>query len=345
VEWQLYEHGLHDRIEMMTVQGRGADERTYYDALTLFGADGAIAEVRVRWMNRRAAEMSGYDLRLVEFQMTEGGPNGVDGICRYKVQFWRATHGLVVASTFGAPALETNQSMVTIQQAVRIVVRSSSFYYSRTYGVNEHGEGSPGLVIENNYFSVGAYDGACAVVLGNTTWGFSGPIIIRNNTFENNRADLNVSQNSYEARILDNISRGGQVWFVRAQGWAGPMTSEDLHGSMRMTIARNRVESGTYGLLLGRDDGIYPYAGIKDLIVRENLLQVTEEAILLDGSSSETNRFQVSGNSGSALYTLPELVEGDYWSGNADSVTYGGPTDVPWSAESFDWEACDVTGW
>jgi hypothetical protein len=129
---------------------------------------------------------------------------------------------------------------------------------------------------------------------------------------------------------------------VADDGDAFDQPDEALHGSMRMTIARNRVESGTYGLLLGRDDGIYPYAGIKDLVVRGNLLQVTEDAILLDGDSSETNRFRVCQNGGSAVYTQPELIEGDVWSGNADGVTFGSPTDVAWSAESFDWEACDV---
>jgi hypothetical protein len=297
--------------------------------------------VRVRWTNRRIAQVGGHNLRLVGFQGPYGGPRGAeDGICRYKVQIYKSTNALFVGSIMGMSADDRNMSLVTIQQTVRIVVRNSVFQRSLTYGVNEHGEGSRHLLVENNYFSVGTPDRA-AILLGNNTWGFSGPMIIRNNTFENNHRDVRVDQNSYEVRVLDNVSRGNGLQFVRAYGWAGPDTAPELYGSMRLTIARNQVSSGTSGLYLGTEDGVYAYPGMQDVVIFGNTLDVVDDAIVLNGDSAVTKRFQVWDNTGSAAYTKPDFVAGDYWAGNADGESYGSATEVPWAAESFAWEEHD----
>jgi hypothetical protein len=340
--WQRYDQGRHNGVEQLTIQGRDANELTWYDGLTLRGADNFAAEVKVRWTNRRLAEVSGHNLRLVGFQGPYGGPQGaVDGICRYKVQIYKSTNALMVGATMGRSTDDQNMSLLTIQQTVRIVVRNSVFQRSLTYGVNEHGEGSRHLLVENNYFVIGLADGITGILLGNSTWGFSGPMIIRNNTFESNYRDIRVDQNSYEVRILDNVSRNDGQWFVRAFGWAGPDTAADLYGSMRMTIARNRVSSAGWGLYLGTEDGVYPYAGMQDVVVKGNAFDVASDAIVLSGDSTLSKRFQVSDNSGTASYTKPDFVDGDYWSGNADGESYGSPTDVPWTVESFDWEQYD----
>lgn len=339
--WQRYESGLHNGIERLTIQGRSADEQTWYDGLTLRGADVQAADVRVRWTNRRLAQIGGHNLRLVGFQGPYGGPRGAeDGICRYKVQIYKSTNVLFAGSTMGMSADDRNMSLVTIQQTVKVVVRNSVFQRSLTYGVNEHGEGSRHLLVENNYFSVGSPDRA-AVLLGNSTWGFSGPMIIRNNTFEGNYRDVRVAQNSFEVRVLDNVSRGSELQFLRGFGWAGPDTAPELHGSLRLTIARNQVSAGAYGVYLGIEEGVYPFLGVRDVAIFGNSFDVADDAITLNGDSSQTQRFQVWDNAGSASYTKPDFVAGDYWAGNADGESYGTPTDVAWTAESFAWEPYD----
>jgi hypothetical protein len=255
------------------------------------------------------------------------------------VQIHQATNALVVGTTMGMPQDDRNLSLVTIQQTVRTVVRNSEFLQSRTYGVNEHGEGSPHLLVENNHFAIGQ-TGAYALLFGNNTWGFSGPTIVRNNLFENHQRDIQVDENSYEVRILDNVSRGNLLVFLRAFAWAGPDTAPELYGSMRMTIARNQV-SGAMGLYLGPDDGVYPFTGMRDVAISENLFDVGEEAIQFFGDSDQTRRIQVWNNTGNATYLRPELVEGDYWEGNADGESFGAKTEVPWTAETFDWEQYD----
>ena len=338
--WRRYDHGLHNGIELLTIQGRSEDEQTWYDGLTLRGADDFAAAVQVRWTNRRLAELSGHAVRLVGFHGPYGGPRGAeDGICRYKVQIYQSTNALVVGTTMGHSGHDRNLSLVTIQQTVRTVVRNSVLQKSRSYGVNEHGEGSRHVLIENNHFALGPA-APYALLFGNNTWGFSGPTIVRNNTFEDHQRDIQVDENSYEIRILDNVSRGNTKVFLRAFAWAGPDTAPDLYGSMRMTIARNQI-SGAMGLYLGPDDGVYPFTGMRDVAISDNRFDVAEEAIYFFGDSDSTRRFQVWGNTGSAEYVKPDFVAGDYWEGNADGESYGARTDEPWTAETFAWEAYD----
>jgi len=341
VQWLVYTGCLHNGIESLTIQGRSADEQTWYDGVWITGADNFTADIKVQWTNRRIAQVMGYNVRMVGLQGPFTGPKGcLIGICRYKVQIVKSTNALIIGSTMGRSSDDCNMSLVTIQQSDRIVVRNSVFHRSRTYAVNEHGEGSRHLLVENNYFATGD-TGQDAILLGNKTWGFSGPIIIRNNTFEGNTRDIRVTENSYEVRILDNISRRVKTDFVSGFGWAGPFTSVDMHGSMRMTIARNRVLSGSRGISLGFAGGIYSFSGVKDVAIFGNTFNVAETAIRLNGTSSETFRFQVSHNKGSRNYVKPMLVSGDYWSGNADGETYGHARDVPWTAETFAWEEFD----
>jgi hypothetical protein len=338
--WRRYERGLRDGVELLTIQGRSEDEQTWYDGLTLRGADAFAAAVQVRWTNRRLAELSGHAVRLVGFHGPYGGPRGAeDGSCRYKVQIYKSTNALVVGAVLGHSEHDVNRSLITIQQTVRTVVRNSLFQRSRSYGVNEHGEGSPHLLIENNRFVCGA-SSPYAIDFGNTTWGFSGPAIVRNNSFEGHQRDLQIAENSYEIRVLDNVARGNSLVFLRAYAWAGPDTDPTLHGSMRMTVARN-VVSGSMGMYLGPPDGFYPYTGMRDMVIRDNVFDVAEEAIHFFGDSTQTNRIQVSGNGGTAEYDKPELVAGDYWADNGDGESFGAPTDVPWTAETFAWEAYD----
>ena len=338
---QRFERGLDNRIESLTIQGRSENEQTWYDGLNLKGVNGHAADVRVRWTNRRLVQVQGHGTRLVGFHGPYGGPRGGEsGICRYKIHVYRATNALIVGSTMGMPNDDRNLSFITIQQSTRGMVRNSIFLKNQTYGVNEHGKGSRHLLVENNYFSVGTPNRA-GVLLGNESWGFSGPMIIRNNTFEDNDRDIHITQNSYEVRMLDNISRRNGRQFLRASGWAGPDTEPEYYGSMRMTIARNKIYEGKSGLSLGGQGGIYPFGGVRDLAIFENVFQVDSDAIVLNGDSNQTKRFQVWDNTGSSSYKRPDWVSGDYWASNADGASYGSRNDQPWMSEQFAWEAFD----
>lgn len=342
IPWQVYRRGMHNGIELLTIQGRSEDEQTYYDALTLNGADNYAAEIEVQWTNRRLARISGHNLRLVGFRGPYGGPKGMlRKICRYKVQVHRASNVLILGATMGRKSDDHNLSLVTIQQAVRVVVRNSRFFRSRTYAVNEHGEGSRHLLVENNQFSVGD-TAQQAILLGNNTWGFSGPVIIRNNLFESNPQDIRVGENSYEVRILDNVSRGVGQYFLVGFGWAGPFTGPDLFGSMRMTVARNRVLHGAAGIRLGSKDGIYPYPGVRDIAIFDNILQAKGSAITILEDGTKTGRIRVFGNKGYGDSVRPDLADGDCRTGNEDGRTIGSaPQPADWTKENFAWEEFD----
>ena len=85
----------------------------------------------------------------------------------------------------------------------------------------------------------------------------------------------------------------------------------------------------------------YPFAGVRDARIEDNVLRVPGVSIELAGAAPLSQRFQVTGNTGSASYVRPAFVAGDHWARNADRVTYGTPTSTRWSAPTFTWERYD----
>jgi len=337
--------GLDDGIELMTLQGRSADEQGYYQLLSLENvAHFTAADVQGRWANRSYIQIKGYDVRVVGFKGPYGGPRSYDvRACKYKITIVRAANVVVVGADMGVPTDDRNQSFVTIQKAQRIVVRDSRFYGSRTYALDEHGLGSRDLVFENNLIAVGPRAKFAGVLLGNNKWGFSGPVIVRNNTFVGNSRDLQLQENSYGVRFLDNLSRGSQLRSVDGYGWAAPGTSPGLFGSLRLTIVGNKVLSAAgAGIVLGYSASPwYPYPGVRDVVIARNELNTRGPAIQLGGDRTTTSRIQVFGNAGTKLYVKPPLVAGDYWAGNPDRLAFGRPSAASWSSPLFAWEAYD----
>jgi hypothetical protein len=343
--WLRIDRGRGDGIERLTLQGRGPQEDSFYQLLSLDQvAHAHVADIEARWANRSFVQARGYDLRFVGFRGPSGGPRSFDGgACKYKLSFVRAANVIFVDGQMGDPVTDENQSFITIQRAQRIVIRSSIFHGSRTYAVDEHGGGSQDLVFENNLFAAGPGARYGAILLGSSTWGFSGPVIIRNNLFRDNSRDLYGQENSYEIRMLDNVSVGNRRAFVEAYGWAGPDTPADRRGSLRMTVSRNAV-TGAMGngiVLGGAASPWYPFAGVRDVRVTDNALGVAGTAIALAGAAPLSQRFQVIGNTGSAAYVRPGFLAGDYWHGNADGVSYGTATSTGWSSTTFAWENFD----
>jgi hypothetical protein len=332
--WRIGTPGRGNAIESLTVQGRSASEQTLYRLINLdHTVDFTLADVRGRWANRNYVEVKGYDIRIVGFEGMDGGPNSFSGSCKYKITIFRAANVLFTGGVMGNPAHDDNQSFITFQKAQRVVVRNSRFHGSRTYALNEHGGGGRHHLLENNYIAVGARAAFGGVFLGNSTWGFSGPAVVRNNLFEGNQRDLYLQENSYEVQFLHNTSRGTTHRVVDAYGWAGPYTDADLYGSLRLTISGNRVtDSAGDGVHLGYAGGFwYPYAGVRDVIISDNHFDVDGVAISLGGSSTTTGRFQVWGNTGSDAYVHPEFTPGSFWADNADGQRYGEPVPVAWS--------------
>ncbi len=344
VPWVRIDKGNGNGMERLTVQGRSSTEATHYRLVELASqADFTMADVQGRWANRNYVRASGYDIRVVGFKGPLGDPGGTDGSCKYKFSVWRAANFTFVGGEMGQPTHSQNTSFITTQRAQRTLIRASRFWGSRTYAFNEHGLGSRHFVFENNYIAVGPEAEKAGVFLGNSSWGFSGPGIIRNNTFEGNRRDISTQENTYELQVLDNIMRDTTDRVITGYGWAGPDTAPDLFGSFRWTIARNHIEGGRGdGIVLGEGSSPwYPYFGVKDLVVSDNQIAVSRKAIRLDGTSTATNRFQVSNNTGTNAYTRPGLVSGDYWRGNADGTSFGTPTAVAWEQPYFSWESHD----
>jgi hypothetical protein len=331
------EKGNDNGLELLTVQGRSAAESSYYRLVDLNQQGGfRMAEVQGRWANRNLVRASGYDISVVGFRGPLGDPGGTQGTCKYKFSVVRAANFTFIDGVMGEPTHSQNTSFITTQRAQRTLVRHSSFHGNRTYAFNEHGGGSRHYVFENNYVAVGPQAKA-GVFLGNSSFGFSGAGIVRNNTFVGNSRDIVMQENGYEVRVLDNTMRGTLDRVITGYGWAAPFTAPALHGSLRWTIARNRIEGG-------RNDGIvfgeptspwYPHAGVKDLVITGNHLDVAGTAIALNGSSTNTNRVQVTHNTGTNRYLKPPLTAGSHWTGNADGTTHGTATTVPWTTPHF----------
>lgn len=355
VPWLRISSGSGNGIEQLTVQGRSAAESTYYRLVTVKDQSRmTIADVQSRWANQSYAHISGYDVRLIGFRGPDGGPNSyTDGISKYKISIGRASNFTFVGGVMGEPGHDRNKSFLTTQWAQRTLVRHSRFLGSRTYAFNEHGGGSRDVVFENNYISGTTNTEYGGVYLGNSTWGFAGSAILRNNVQIGGPRFLHMEENSYEIRVLDNMARDlapsplpqgtTSARFIYGEGWKGPDTAPELYASVRITVQRNKVVnvSGD-GVDLGRaGSDFYPILGVKDVLISDNSFGVSGTAVRLQGSSTDTRRFQVFDNSGTNRYVRPELVSGDYWSGNMDGVSYGTPTPVEWSAPFFAWERHD----
>lgn len=329
VPWGRLDKGMRNGIERLTVQGRSSTETTNYRLIDLSPqGDFTMADVQARWANRNYVRASGYDIRVVGFRGPLGDPGTTSGTCKYKFSVLRAANFTFVGGEMGEPTHDKNTSFITTQRAQRTLVRHSRFWGNRTYAFNEHGLGSRHYVFENNYVAVGAGATKGGVFLGNSSWGFAGSGTIRNNTFEGNYRDVSMQENSYEVIVVDNVMRRTVDRAITGYGWAGPNTAPDLYGSIRWTIARNRVEGGKKdGIVLGEvSSPWYPYLGVKDVTVDANHLQVGGTAIRLDGDATATKRFQVTNNSGTNTYVRPAFVVGDVWTGNADGVSFGATT-------------------
>lgn len=344
LEW--LERGNGNGIELLTVEGRTSEEQTHYRLLELKPqADFTVADVQARWANRNLLFVHGYDVKVVGFRGPFGDPGGdIDDSCRYKISVWRSANFTFVGGRMGSTDHEKNTSLISIQRAQRVLVRHSRFGRSHTYAFNEHGFGSRHYIFENNWVSVGPNATKGAVLLGNESWGFAGPGIIRNNRFRGNSRDVLMLENSYEVRVVDNVMIGTFGRVVEGWGWAAPGMRPELHGSIRWAIARNTVVEGRGdGIVLGEPGrSAYPYVGVRDVIITANRLEVEGQAIRLAGDAAATDRFQVSANVGNSTYVVPELEPGDYWAGNADGRSFGAPVPVPWAETSFGWEPFDV---
>ncbi len=345
--WFWIQAGQGNGIEQLTLQSRSASETTFYTLLNLdVQSNFALSDVAAQWANRNFARIfRTYDTHMTGFLGTQGNPNrDWTSTCQYKITLARSANFTFISGEMGESTDDYNMSLLATQRAQRTLVRNSKFLGSRTYAFNEHGAGSRHWVFENNYVATGPNARYGAIFLGNEDFGFSGPGIIRNNTFENNYRDVNMIENSYEVRIVDNIMRNTINRVISGAGWQGSQTAPDLYGSIRWTISRNRISGGKGdGIVLGESNpnSDYPYLGIKDVIINNNAIDVTGSAINIIGPSSNSKRFQVSDNSGSLSYTKPAFVIGDLWRGNADGVNYGSPTEVQWSNGMLDWEIND----
>ena len=340
---RLGEPGSGNGIELLTVQGLGATDETYY---TLVDLDSQVnfhcADVTGRWANRHYLSAgSSHGVQVVGFRGEQGGAaNWTTGICKYKISIHSTSNFIFVAGVLGEPENDLNQSFVTIQQSQRALVRHSRFYGSRTYALNEHGGGSRGYLFENNLIQTGSTARFGGVLLGNDSWGYAGPGIIRNNLFVNNRRDLYSTENSYGVRFLDNISRGNTECVVQCYGWAetrdatfSPIGNPDLYGSLQMTVRGNVIEQakGDGIILGGLHNGVSspfygwqnkePFLGVKDVLIDNNRFDVKGEAIKIFGTPDQSKRISITNNTGTTQTNS---------TGAAPAIT--------WDTPCFDWE-------
>jgi hypothetical protein len=339
VPWAQMTTGDGNGVEEMTIQGRSSSEQTYYRLIYAKSQSRfAMADVQERWANRNYILASGYEISLVGFRGEYSDSNTSITTCRYKVSVYQSANFTFVGGQLGSPSSNNGLSLLTIQSAQRTVVRNSSFWGSRSYAFNEHGQGSRDYIFENNYVANITGDGG--VALGNTQWGFSGTGVIRNNTFEKDYRDVALMENSYGVAVVNNIMRNTQDRAITGYAWGAPFTASSDYGSVRWFIANNTIMNAANGVVLGDRTGAwYPYLGVKDVIISGNSIQSSGSAVALRGDSTTTSRFQVLNNSGTNSYIHPPIGPGDYWTANADGVTTGAVTAVTWANALLPWES------
>jgi hypothetical protein len=337
VKPQLITSGYRDGIERLTLQGRSSNESTYFQLLQLDQvASFAGVDVRGRWANRNYVQANGYGVDLVDFQGEDGGPLSYDRApCKYKLTIFRAANVRVLGSTFGDPANDFNQSYIAIQKAQRVLVRACRFYPTRTYALDEHGGGSRHLIFENNLIAAGPSARWGGVLLGNDAFGFSGPVMVRNNLFLNGYRDLWIQENSYEVRFVGNRSQGNSYRVVDGYGWAGPNTATDLYGSIRLRVADNIISGAAGdGIALGAAASPwYPYLGVRDVIIARNVIQTTGTPVCFLGQPGSNARLQVFGNTQTGAAPSPAC--------SSEGITTT-PFIVPWTSPTFAWETYDT---
>ena len=330
--------GNNNRIELMTLQGPG-DTSHYYSLVYLNANHFTVSDVTLRWSNRNVLQnQGGYDLNVVGIAENNVNPQGVGGICKYRFSLNKMYRAYFVNSIFGNADGVSDHSYISVNRSARLLIRNNVFRKSDTYAFDSHGQGSMDTVFENNDVATGF----TGLRLGNPDWGFSGPILVRNNRFEGNDVDVELVENSYQLVFLDNVSSNNRHFVIYAAGWQGPDTPPNNYGSFKMTIRRNTVTNAQGdAFFLGGIGGYFGYIGVKDVIIAQNNINSAGRAIVINGTSTDSRRFQVTNNTGTNRYVHPPFVPGDNWSGNVDGATYGSPVNAPWSSESFTWEGPD----
>lgn len=340
-------------IEQLTVEGQGSTEQTYYTLLQAeHCANHSFAEVRARWCNRNAIYTRGYKHSIVACTFTQTDPRADAGESfRYVITAGRGMRLATIGCVFG-DLDRVSSSMMTTQVSHKQIVRHNQFLRSINYGWNSHGTGDYWSVVENNYFYMPeATKGGC--FLGNSSFVYAGPTIIRGNLFDACKtACVAFQQNSYGTMIVDNWFRDTKDDLVNWYGSQFASMSAATYGSARIAVRRNKTTytgatQAKRGYIFGYNAGSVPFPGVRDLIITDNLIDVQASAVALGGSSSESYDFQVARNTGTNDYLRPPLVSGDYWAGNPDATgfTSTGDDTTPFFTDTFSGTAGASAGW
>ena len=320
----LYRYGHSNGIELLTVEGGGADDRTFHRLVDAsYQVDFRVADVTARWANRNFIDVSGHGITIVGFTGIDGGAAGFEPEpCKYKVGFGPASDVIVVDSTLGSTSHNRNMSLMTTQFVYRVLVRNTVFGGSRTYGFNEHGGGSRDLVVENNWIGAGP-DGWAGILLGNDTWGFGGETAIRSNRFEGNTVDVLMVENPYGVVVAGNRSKGCTQACITWSGWA------DV-GSARLVVTGNVFDAEGGGLDLGSDESNgFPWVGIRDAVVSHNVISSGEgPALRVQGDAAASGRLWVFNNQldgEAAMETGPPGDDWWFWNNSAGPTTAEAP--------------------
>jgi hypothetical protein len=297
--------GRGNGVELLTIEGRGPDDTTFYRLIDAIGQiDFRLSDVTARWANRNFVDVSGHGITIVGLTATEGGAVGYQPEpCKYKVGFGPATDVTMVDSRIGSLDHDENMSLVTTQFVYRLLVRNTVLGRSRTYGFNEHGGGSRDVVVENNWIEAGP-SGWSGILLGNDTWGFGGETAIRNNRFVDNVVDVLMVENPYGVVIAGNRSDRCRQTCVTWSGWGGEVDGQaaigrtDRYGSARLAIVANRFAEAANGIDLGAEESYgFPWVGVRDAIVADNVVESGDgTALAVRGDAASSGRLWVGGN-------------------------------------------------
>jgi hypothetical protein len=350
-----YPEGNGNGVELLTVEGGGPDDTSYYRLIDVTSQiDFRLADVTARWPNRNAIDASGHDITVVNLTAIEGGAAGYQPEpCKYKLGFGPTTDVIVVDSEIGSPDSDENMSLITMQFAYRAMVRNTVLGQSRTYAVNEHGGGSRDLVVENNWIRAGP-SGWSGILLGNDTWGFGGETAIRNNQFLDNVVDVLMVENAYGVVVAGNRSQGCRQACVTWSGWGGVHGGEAAvadpadYGSARLAVIGNHLVSSAAGLDLGINESSgFPWTGIRDVWVADNAVEAADgsAAVVIRGDAETSGRVWITGNRFAGPLTLPQPGS-DWWlwdntdaGGSSDSLPEtGSEAEPPWISLYQPWE-------
>jgi hypothetical protein len=342
-------------VELLTLEGNlgTSGSNDYFKLARVEAVVGwRFAKVRFRYANQHAIEArTTHNLAIVDCDEPHHGAC-VTSQQQYTFSLNRSSNARGIACSVGTDGVNQTTSPWTYQRCPRFLARHCKVFWPLNYGFDEHGANTRDWVVENCYgkmwssTTAGQGTKRGLVFMGNSSFSMGGRGIVRNTRTDGGPCVVDMQENSYEVRVLDNVAfdltptgNSPRSALCKGYGWDSPDDLAANWGSLRWPIKRNAVFRGLGdGIDFGAQDSVFwgdgatrgpdqagdgqGYLGNKDVILEDNHFDVAGMAVRLRGIAPRTARFQARRLTGNARYLRPALTAGCHWAGNADAPGY-----------------------